>query len=618
MITGIKAKKIIIKNFRNFRDVEFSLGKKITIISGQNGVGKSNILSLISSGSGLGKRAALGSNFQPEFNEFFNIDPEEHYTDYKIYIQYGSEGKHDIVRRLSFQDYRKTGRGIRIIPRTSNYGTDMTQKEVESLVKAEYGIGGAARVGLPTIYLSLSRLYPLGEKSNTTISVKKITKRNALCQEDVREKFRTWYNAVIPNAIKEDADIEIVEKTASPRASLHMDIVNTPTLSQSIGQDNVGNIISALVDIYQLSKEMDYNGALLCVDEVDVSLHPDTQIKVIDLIDTLADELNIQFVLSTHSLTFLKELLKREAKNNVDYKVVYIKSPASPHVTVHNNYELLKADMFGNVRFSKPKVKTYFEDEVGQNLFDLLVDAFKGIHNSVCSECQRDMTVPVLRNAVNVKDFKKINEDIVKLGEVVSIRDLITEIPVFIGCETLVELDGADSYFKKVIIVLDGDARIKNANDPLLKPQIRDYLDSEYQLEVGKNERRHENNVCFLPDFFAPESFLYRMIYRLYTDAIIYSDFWKSVDKREDTALYTPEKTKQLFSKLTGDYDNESIKKIFKKPSDKTEVWNFANKTDMVKYYYYDYKTIQVLIRFMEKVLAAYKMAYGNMIANRD
>ena len=174
MSNVIKAKRVILENFRNYRNVDFSLGRKITIISGQNGVGKSNILSLISSGSGLGKKAALGSNFQPEFNEFFNVDPCEKYSDYKIYIQYESEGKNDVTRRLSFQDYTKTGRGIRIIPRTSNYGTGKTQKQVEVEVKKEYGIGGAARVGIPTIYLSLSRLYPLGEKSNTIVSIRKI------------------------------------------------------------------------------------------------------------------------------------------------------------------------------------------------------------------------------------------------------------------------------------------------------------------------------------------------------------------------------------------------------------------------------------------------------------
>ena len=321
MANVIKAKKIILNNFRCFRNVDIELGKKITIISGQNGVGKSNVLSLISAGSGVSKKAALGSNFQPEFTEFFNIDLSEAYKDYEINIQYGCDGKADLFRRLSFQNYTKSNRGIRIIPRTSKYGSDKTLKEIEEEVKKEYGIGGSARVSIPTIYLSLSRLYPLGE-SQEDVSVKKIPKRHVLCQEDVKEKFRSWYNAVIPNAIQQGAQIEIIEKEATPRDSLHMDITNTPALSQSVGQDNVGNIISALVDIYLLSKEADYCGALLCIDEIDVSLHPDTQIRMLELINILSEELKIQFVLSSHSLTILKETLELEKRNSDDYKVI--------------------------------------------------------------------------------------------------------------------------------------------------------------------------------------------------------------------------------------------------------------------------------------------------------
>ena len=48
---------------------------------------------------------------------------------------------------------------------------------------------------------------------------------------------------------------------------------------------------------------------LLCIDEIEVSLHPDTQINLLDLIDRLSEELKIQVVLSTHSLTVLMESL---------------------------------------------------------------------------------------------------------------------------------------------------------------------------------------------------------------------------------------------------------------------------------------------------------------------
>ena len=268
----LKPKSLILNSFRNFQKVEIQLGNKITLISGQNGVGKSNILSLIASGSGLSQKAILGSNFQPEFNEFFNIDPSEDYDNYELYIEYTCEGKYALGKKLTFKDDTSTNRGIRIIPRTTNYFSRIKQGDAENAAKNDYGVGGAARVGIPTIYLSLSRLYPLGE-NREKVKVKKIRSNNVLNRVDVREKFKTWYNTVIPNAIKDDETVKVIEKKACPRESMHMNINNTPTLSQSIGQDNVGNIISALVDIYLLSSKPEYTGALLCIDEIDVSLH---------------------------------------------------------------------------------------------------------------------------------------------------------------------------------------------------------------------------------------------------------------------------------------------------------------------------------------------------------
>ena len=70
---GIKLTNVNVKKFRRFSDVNFRIGKKLTVISGQNGVGKSNLVSLIASGSGLNRKANFGSNFQPEFYDFFYI-----------------------------------------------------------------------------------------------------------------------------------------------------------------------------------------------------------------------------------------------------------------------------------------------------------------------------------------------------------------------------------------------------------------------------------------------------------------------------------------------------------------------------------------------------------------
>ena len=94
-------KKFEISNFRNFRNIEFVLGNRITVISGQNGVGKSNLLSLIASGSGVTRKSILGSNFQPEFYDFFNIDPQEKFKEYQLFLYYDNE----IMKTYSLKDY---------------------------------------------------------------------------------------------------------------------------------------------------------------------------------------------------------------------------------------------------------------------------------------------------------------------------------------------------------------------------------------------------------------------------------------------------------------------------------------------------------------------------------
>jgi AAA15 family ATPase/GTPase len=607
----IRPYHFFIENFRNFRDASFDLGKKITVISGQNGVGKSNILSLIASGSGVGSKSMLGSNFQPEFTDFFNIDPDESYEDYKLYLTYiDCKGDDALTKRLAFKNDTKAGRGIRIIPRTSNIRLEnCTNKVAADQAKHNYGVGADGRVKIPTIYLSLSRLYPLGERKDT-VKISKINKNNTFYKTRADEKYKEWYNYIIPNSIVNNASLTVVEKNACSRASLHMDLLNTPTLSQSIGQDNIGNIISALVDIYVLSMQDGYDGALLCIDEIDVSLHPDTQIRLLDLFDKLSDELSIQFVVSTHSLSVLKETMKKENKNNEDYKIVYIKNSMAPYVSKIKSYELLEADMFGSLSFANPKVRMYFEDSIGKELFRLLFKAFRNILNTVSENVEN----PYLRHSSDVKDYATINDRIRSLKNMSDFEEKVNQIPTMLGCEELIKICEADSYFKRVIFVLDGDARYK---EPSQKPKIRNFLNEKYDSKkLHLNDRSHSQNICFFPDYFAPESFLYRIIYGITNAPLDNIDFWRSMDMKEETALYTTDKIKNLFSHLPSNYNNDNLKNIFKEVST-TEVWKFIQSSDIVTYYYSDYRTVEELLHFIENVKKAFGMTWPITLANK-
>ena len=76
VVNNYKLVKFKANKWRNLNNVEFSIGKKITVISGHNGIGKSTLLALLASTSGL-KISNLNSNFHPEIYDFFYIDPSE-------------------------------------------------------------------------------------------------------------------------------------------------------------------------------------------------------------------------------------------------------------------------------------------------------------------------------------------------------------------------------------------------------------------------------------------------------------------------------------------------------------------------------------------------------------
>lgn len=489
-----------IQNFRNFRNIQFSLGKRITLISGQNGSGKSNLLSLIASASGLSQKSELGSNFQPEFYDFFSIDEVEDYSQYELFIDFSDIKNQCVLRKkLTFKNDTKMKRGIRIIPRTTKIGEADHRKirDIEGEGKSKYGVGGAARVPIATIYLSLSRMYPLGEKRES-IKIKNLAGRNALYQKEANVKFAEWYNKVIPNSIKKDGKLSIVEKaTISKRAAFFMSMNNNiPVLSRSVGQDNLANIISAFVDVYLLSLKSDYKGALICIDEIDVSLHPDTQIRLLNLMIELSNALNIQFVLTSHSLTFIKEISNKVKRKPEEYQIVYLKNPSDPYIAQNTEYYALKADLFNKLEHNVPLPKVYFEDEVGKELFGLLLEALN--YQLDCLESGQ------FRDSDDTGHYSDLMKSLKLLMPLRDIDKKIKMCAMELGCEVLIKLAEAkyDQYYRRIIFVLDGDARIKNGLN-VKKPEVRDFLNSDFDPGDAKN-RKHEKKCMFLSFLFCP------------------------------------------------------------------------------------------------------------------
>ena len=260
--------------------------------------------------------------------------------------------------------------------------------------------------------------------------------------------------------------------------------------------------------------------------------------------------------------------------------------------------------MFDNLNFKRPKVHIYFEDDVGLALFKLLIRAYMYICNL---NLHGDIGLKFRNLSSESKDFliNKLKE----IGDVDPFLDNKCQ-ALNLGCELLISVNKQIKYFKRTVIVLDGDARIKETKS---KPKIVDYVSKKFSLPRGvacRNDVGGKNSI-FLPDFFAPESYLYRILRAVIDDKLNNMTFWRGLDANEDTSIYTSDRINKLFNNLPDPFNNDDLKSIFKEVG--SEVWSFIEKSDVISYYYCDVNNVRELLDFIKSFKLAYQVATSEL-----
>lgn len=564
----MKYRTFYVNNFRKFTNIEMHIGKKITVISGINGIGKSSLLSLISSSTGTYDKRISGTNFQPEFSDYFQVDEKENYDKYKLFVEFDSQVYHNessyfLTKRLGFRNDTRTGRGIRVLPRNSkplqeiihkeeaiDKESNITIKEANKEASKQLNITDSRRIPLPTIYLSLSRLYPLGE---TRLEISELNNRANFIQRGYYKQYATMYNDVFPNSIDiNNAQASILTKQVTGKKRININPNNSSPTTQSVGQDNLGSIIGAITDFYALKDQLgsDYKGGVLCIDELDASLHPSALLSLFNLLneETAEDKLNLQVLITTHSLTILNRIISLEKKSPEDYSLIYFKDPDLPRLSQIKSYTALKADMFDDYSFISPKINVYFEDKTTERVFKLV--------NNVL--LNKGMINPELLN-----NLRYIN--------------------IQLGKNQLENLPNLDTYFKSTLIILDGDAKLKNkpCNNEAMLTDISSYEKSHTAVNM------RYPNIVSLPTFFTPEIFLFNIINEFIVHNEDYRRFWDSLELIPELSNYTISRVKNLF-KISNDtkYSNIHDNKDWL-----NEAIKFVGESNMLKYYLENSKT---------------------------
>lgn len=289
-------KEIEIEKFRAFSNVSFSLGKRITAIAGRNATQKTTVLGMIGQPFTISKdhlmygcKTVDGYNFRSQFREKFKISPE-----------YDIIGEHKW--KLIFHN------GIYENNYYSVHSISRSQKGSQPVLRfwnAESRARGAGFVQLPVYFLSLSRLFPIGETGKTknmTISLSENEKKYCI------DNYKTILSIQSSN---DDATVGAQKGTAS-RVFAGVSDNTHDIFTNSAGEGNITKIILAVLSFKRLKEQYgkDYKGGILLIDELDATLYGYSQEKLVEYLWKSAGDYKIQIVFTTHSPIILKRVNK--------------------------------------------------------------------------------------------------------------------------------------------------------------------------------------------------------------------------------------------------------------------------------------------------------------------
>lgn len=180
-------KLLKLNDFRQFKNMDVYLGKRLTVVSGRNSTGKSTILGILANSGELKKKDGTtytGGAFRAEFSEIFHgskkydvsgsdrieidlVDDNDQQVDYRKF-------------RTSWQNDNGKDR-FRVIP----------SRTLEDGKKTE------AKMQMPVIYLGLSRLFPIGEANEDKISANSIKFIDDDQKEWFVEQYKKYYRYMI-------------------------------------------------------------------------------------------------------------------------------------------------------------------------------------------------------------------------------------------------------------------------------------------------------------------------------------------------------------------------------------------------------------------------------------
>jgi AAA15 family ATPase/GTPase len=479
--------EIIINEYLKLKDLTLDFAYDINVISGGNGTCKTSILYIISNSF---KQPLLKSNpslkIINNINQLINpkiesltksgIVSKNHNTNGKVFeIQYWNK---DNLIPFRVKDDGASNR-YRIIP---NY----TKGKKENLPE------------LPIIYLGLPRLIPTGEiPDNTNIT----TIKKYLPREYIDEYYNLYSNLCNIEITEILPQENIAGIKTRPTFKSNINGIDSNTISA--GQDNIQIILTALLSLkyfYENSDKSNKYESMLLIDELDATLHPNLQNKILEIIIKFSKNYKIQVFFTTHSLSLIEYSLNKHCN------ITYLIDNVTPETKSG------KIDILYNPTLQR--ISLYLKNKSDDGKYKL-------------------KKIPVMTEDAEARIFlqeiltykKKENENFSKIESSLHCGQFN------IGAQTLKDMNDDEVFFRSLtpsITILDGDERPSN-EDPRAYKELKKIYSRK--------------NIIFLPSNKSPEKLLFDYSLNVYNSQ---PDFWSSLDVLE--------------SQITKEYYREHIK----------------------------------------------------------
>ena len=281
---------IYIKNFRSLKERKLELGKHITIITGKNGTMKSSLLGLIAhpfSPSDDNAKDVFGDTLKTDMKDVFRLSLEKDKGRYEYFILLASDKDEKIIEP------------IRIFPSSDD-------KRHRIVVSGNNK--GDGNFNMKTNYVNLQRLFPIINTQAKETEIQLTDKDKgflAMAYQQIIQKTEYSKSSTVQE--------KTLKRTLSPKDSYY------DYNSISSGEDNLGAILLRLLSFKKLIDDQNKQNMLqgiLCIDEIEASLHPSAVINLFEFLLKFSKKNNIQIVFTTHSLHLMQYCLDKYIKSN--------------------------------------------------------------------------------------------------------------------------------------------------------------------------------------------------------------------------------------------------------------------------------------------------------------